>query len=327
MNKPTILVVDDTPANLKIIMEMLTKAGFPIRPARNGAIALESVQIELPDLILLDIRMPGLDGYEVCRQLKANEATQHIPIIFLSVLDEPWDKVKGFDLGGVDYITKPVQEAELLARVKTHLQICQLQRNLEEHNQLLEQRVAERTTELQAEIAQRKQYQQEKDKLLEVVLQQSRQLQELTRLIVTSQQAKYVSLSQTIGQQLCQDLELLDFLINQQTSTLDQLINVPQEAQQLLHTIQQYVQQTQNSLENEIANQQTLLQDPTLQLSPREKEVLHLLINGKSNQAVAELLHISASTVQTYRRRIMKKLQVTTFAELVKLVTINSDWL
>jgi len=150
-----ILVIDDTPANLKLLAGILKEDGYQIRPATDGELALRSAHAEPPDLILLDIRMPGMDGFEVCRQLKASEDTQEIPVIFISGLDESIDKVKAFGLGGVDYILKPFEAEEVLARVRTHLSIRRMQQQLEEQNlqlreaaELLERRVEQRTEEL-----------------------------------------------------------------------------------------------------------------------------------------------------------------------------------
>src|SRR5690242_948209 len=102
-----ILIVDDTLANLQLLEDILSRAGYEVRLATDGVLALRSAQAKQPDLILLDIRMPGMDGYEVCRRLKADEASSSIPIIFISMLEDELDKVKGFQAGGVDYITKP----------------------------------------------------------------------------------------------------------------------------------------------------------------------------------------------------------------------------
>jgi PleD family two-component response regulator len=125
-NQSNILIVDDTPANLKVLTSMLVEQGHQVRPAINGRVALTAVHEALPDLILLDITMPGLDGYEVCRQLKMDERTRDIPIIFISALDRTEDKVKAFTIGGVDYVTKPFHVEEVLTRVNTHLTLHRL---------------------------------------------------------------------------------------------------------------------------------------------------------------------------------------------------------
>ena len=138
MLKPHILAVDDTPENLQLLMEMLEEQGYDVRLAPDGALALRFAQTTPPDLILLDIKMPAMDGYEVCKHLKADERTRAIPVIFLSAIDDIVDKVTAFRIGGVDYITKPFQLEEVLARVRTHLTIQQLQHTLHRQNQELD---------------------------------------------------------------------------------------------------------------------------------------------------------------------------------------------
>ena len=141
-SQATILIVDDTPENLQLLVSILTHQGYDVRPASDGEFALQAARTVPPDLILLDVKMPDMDGYTVCKRLKADKRTCHIPIIFISALDNELDKVKGFEMGGVDYITKPFHSEEVLARVNTHLSLQQL------HNQL-EQLVKARTAELQ----------------------------------------------------------------------------------------------------------------------------------------------------------------------------------
>ncbi|WP_431656423.1 sensor histidine kinase [Pantanalinema rosaneae] len=139
--QPTILVVDDTPTNIQVLFDVLDASGYRVAIAKSGEIALNRLAINLPDLILLDIMMPGMDGFETCRQIKANPQTCDIPVIFMTALSDTVDKVKGLKLGAVDYITKPIQHEEVLARINIHLQLRQL-------NQTLETKVAERTAEL-----------------------------------------------------------------------------------------------------------------------------------------------------------------------------------
>ncbi len=133
-----ILVVDDTKENLRILVDALGEEGYQVRPALSGRIALEAARKEAPDLILLDILMPGMDGYQVCEALKADPRLSDVPVIFISALDETADKMKGFGAGGVDYISKPFQMEEVLARVKTHLTLRTLQKDLEEKNTRLQ---------------------------------------------------------------------------------------------------------------------------------------------------------------------------------------------
>jgi signal transduction histidine kinase len=135
--KANILVVDDTLANVRLLVELLTNQGYTVRPARDGLQALSTAQSVPLDLILLDINMPQMDGYEVCTKLKADERTYNIPIIFISALNDVLDKVKAFGVGGVDYITKPFQVEEVLARVETHLALRHLQKSFQAKNEEL----------------------------------------------------------------------------------------------------------------------------------------------------------------------------------------------
>lgn len=130
-SKSNVLIVDDTPANLRLLSNMLMEHGYKVRSVINGQMALMAARAAPPDLILLDIRMPDMNGYEVCEALKAEEATADVPIIFISALDETEDKVRAFTAGGVDYVTKPFQFEEVLARVKTHLALRDLHQELE----------------------------------------------------------------------------------------------------------------------------------------------------------------------------------------------------
>ena len=151
-----ILLVDDNPTNLQLLFETLDGRGYKLLIAKNGEVALSIARKALPNLILLDIMMPEIDGYEVCRQLKADPATAEIPVIFLSALTDTKDKVQGLDLGAVDYVTKPFQPEEVIARVNTHLTVYRLKKaldqknkELQEANELLEERVKKRTAQLQ----------------------------------------------------------------------------------------------------------------------------------------------------------------------------------
>ncbi len=139
-----ILVVDDTPENLAILTSMLVERGYLVRPAINGEVALKAVERSAPDLILLDIMMPKMSGFEVCETLKADERTRNIPIIFISALHKVEDKVKAFALGGVDYITKPFQLEEVLARVETHMALLRLHQELHANNIRLEEQISKR---------------------------------------------------------------------------------------------------------------------------------------------------------------------------------------
>ena len=137
----SVVIVDDNPHNLQVLSNMLQQANYKVRPALSGEIALRAIAASPPDLVLLDIRMPGMDGYETCERLKANSLTRDIPVIFISALTETADKLAAFRAGGVDYVSKPFQSEEVLARVRTHMQLHRMQ-------QQLESKVADRTAEL-----------------------------------------------------------------------------------------------------------------------------------------------------------------------------------
>lgn len=139
-----ILIVDDTPDNLRLLAKILESQGYIVRKALNGRMALQGIHRDPPSLILLDINMPEMNGYEVCQKLKASEASAQIPVIFISALERVENKVLAFELGGVDYITKPFQDQEVLMRVKNQLLIQQQRQQLLEQNQRLEHEIQER---------------------------------------------------------------------------------------------------------------------------------------------------------------------------------------
>ena len=139
-----ILVIDDTPQNLELLASILQKKGYKVRSVTKGSAGIRGAKASPPDLILLDVKMPQMDGYEVCRQLKANEKTREVPVIFISALEDVIDKVKAFQVGGVDYITKPFQVEEVLARIEAHLTIRQLQTRLQNQNIQLQNEIRER---------------------------------------------------------------------------------------------------------------------------------------------------------------------------------------
>jgi len=134
---PNILIVDDVPANLQLLAEMLKKRGYKVRPVLSGKIAVQAAKNDPPDLILLDVNMPEMNGYEVCKILKTDEKLKEVPVIFISALNETMDKVKAFSVGGVDYVTKPFQFEEVNARVKTHLELQRQKQELRENYEKL----------------------------------------------------------------------------------------------------------------------------------------------------------------------------------------------
>ena len=157
-----ILVVDDNSMNLKLLVDILTAAGYQVRPANSGELALASVSASPPELILLDIRMPLMNGFEVCRQLKSQANSRDIPILFISASTEITERVEGLQMGAVDFISKPFQPTELLARIKTHLELSRLRASLKQQALSLQQA----NVLLQDEIAERKKAEAERERLI-----------------------------------------------------------------------------------------------------------------------------------------------------------------
>jgi len=165
-SRAKVLIVDDQPNNLKILRDAIESEGYRIAVATNGQAALRIATSDLPDIILMDVVMPGMDGYEVCSRLKESDATKHIPVIFVTIRDEKEGLVKGFQAGGVDYITKPFEKEEVILRVETHLEINRLTNILSQKNRELEQRTSELTLsnqQLRQEIAKREQAEKAKE--------------------------------------------------------------------------------------------------------------------------------------------------------------------
>jgi signal transduction histidine kinase len=215
-----ILVVDDSRVSLDLLTDLIEFAGYSVRKAQHGESALLSAQADPPALVLLDIRMRGMDGYEVCRKLKADPCTAEIPIIFLSGLDDTEAKLKGFHLGAADYITKPFQAEEVLARVKTQLELGKLRRNLEEMVNL-------RTRQLEEEIVERMQATQE-------LLESRQKLQELSWHMEEVREEERKHIARELHDELGQVLTAQRIDLMQLASQCDM---PAQELQKKLHAI------------------------------------------------------------------------------------------
>jgi len=172
-DEAVIMAVDDNPDSLKLLSDILSEQGFQVRQALNGRLALAAVKQQPPDLFILDIRMPEMDGFELCRQLKDNVTTCNVPVIFISGLNDSTDKVKAFDLGGQDYITKPFEDTEVLARVKLHLEVSSMRKNLEDMVQRRTIKLEESNTALKVLLEHRSS---EREKFEENVLSHIRSL-------------------------------------------------------------------------------------------------------------------------------------------------------
>lgn len=174
ITRSLILIVDDMPQNVQVLAGILKNEGFDCVPAMSGEQALSIARKRPPDLILLDIQMPGTDGFEVCRQLQSDEQTHSIPIIFLTARTETDDVVRGLKLGAVDYITKPFQQTELLMRVRNHLELKHARTRLQEHNEELEEKVRQRTIALQNAMENEREFKNLHSKFISIVSHQFR---------------------------------------------------------------------------------------------------------------------------------------------------------
>ncbi len=202
--KGDILLVDDTLDNLRLLATMLRNQGYKVRSAKSGAMAIAGVKAAPPELILLDITMPNMDGYEVCQQLKTDVQTHEIPIIFISALDEAIDKVKAFAVGGVDYITKPFQIEEVVARIEHQLTIQRLQKKLKEQNtdlQIANIKLQEMNAQLEAEIQERQRAQ----AALQKANQELERLASLDGLTKVANRRQFDRFFSTVWQQASQD--------------------------------------------------------------------------------------------------------------------------
>jgi PAS domain S-box-containing protein len=178
-NLGIILIVDDNPTNLEVLLDALTNAGFEVAVAIDGETAIKQSEYDPPDLILLDVIMPGIDGFETCKRLKENPLTNDIPVIFMTSLSDTEERVKGLNIGAVDYITKPFQQEEVLARVNVHLKLRSLTKQLEKQNVLLKQEISER---LAAQAALQKLNEELEQRVEERTAELSQALLEITRL-------------------------------------------------------------------------------------------------------------------------------------------------
>jgi len=228
---PTIMIVDDNPANLNLLDSILNEQGFVVRASTNGKQALQMVARKAPDLILLDVKMPGLDGFEVCRRLKANPNTVETPVLFVSAYGATDTQAQGFAAGGVDYISKPIQREELLARVRTHLGLYHTRRELARARNRLELRVEERTRALEESNAHLARANRAKDEFLatmshelrtplHAVLGMARLLENGNEGPLTPGQAEYVKILLESGQHL---LEVINDILDISCIEADQV--------------------------------------------------------------------------------------------------------
>lgn len=292
MNK-TLLIIDDVPANLAVLIDAASAHGYKVFLAEDGERGLSLAARKQPDLILLDVRMPGIDGLETCRRLKAQPHLQDIPVIFLTALDDVVDKVEGLKCGGVDYISKPIQPAEVLARVQVHLE-------LRETRALL----ADRNTTLEAEIARRT----EAENALRQSLDRALIVATVEGVILFSTQRASRLLSE------CFDHDKSDVLPE---SLRPSLSGSPAEGARLIDVnggrlrVRTFAETGETecvTLLLETVSSSGPSQLEKIGLTPREAEVLYWIAQGKSNPEIAVILANTTGTVKKQVGRILEKL-------------------
>ena len=282
-----ILIVDDVPDNLSVLFEFLSTRGFEVLVADSGGLALEELPRTNPDLILLDVMMPGIDGYETCRRIKASERFRDVPLFFLTALTDTIDKVKGFSLGAVDYITKPIDPDEVLARVRAHLELRALHVALEERNEELDREVQRRVGA---------------ERSLAHALENAVLVVDRAGTVQFRSQAAQRLLARRGGQP--STAELRGWFTGVTPSATHGLritrVPDPESADRALFTLE------------EIPPEPSPTQLLALGLTPREAEILFWIAQGKTSPEIAVILQTATATVKRHVHHLLGKLGVET---------------
>jgi DNA-binding NarL/FixJ family response regulator len=302
----TVMVVDDIPANVDVVLGLLHESGCRVLVADSGFRGIEQLELELPDLILLDLMMPGMDGIETCLRIKAREEWKHIPVVMMTAADELSKKLAAFEAGAVDFLTKPIQPEEVLARVRTHLHIRELQAQLETMNRNLTQKNQELAEEIELRL--------DAEKQLETSLEQS--------LMISNRQGEI--LFATRQAQLLLDTFFCSALKHQLPPELHAWLTGPDNLKPFNVThkkrgeiqIDHFALSTSRNLSlmriehrNGDRGPQALL---ALGLTAREAEVLYWITEGKTNPEIAIILDSSINTVKKHANNLFAKLGVET---------------
>ena len=294
------MIVDDVPANLGMLLDFLDTAGYEVLVAESGEGALAQLAYSRPDIILLDVTMPGIDGYETCRRLKSDERWRQIPVFFLTALNDPVDKVQGFSVGAVDYITKPLYPEEVLVRIQAHLQIKHLQQELTEQNLLLQKAVALR---VEAE----KQLQQSLDRAV-LIVTEGEHIQFCTRLARQILERHFPA--HTDQETLPEELSAW---ILEGTSRRPWRV----ETHHCRLEIHLFAEQTADScilltFEETFVGENSSAVLQRLGLTMREAEVLYWVAHGKTSPEIALILQAASNTIKKHVQNILLKLGVET---------------
>ncbi len=274
--KKLILIVDDNVHNLQVLGNILQDAGYNIAVAERGEDALRFIEKKRPNLILLDIVMPSLDGIGVCNILKAKKRTRDIPIIFISVHKDTSEKIKAFQAGGVDYITKPFQREEVLARVSVHLQLQEAKEQLQRANEELEKRIEDRTRKL---------------------LESNKKLEEMNialKVLLEKKEESRESFVQNLVFNVRQMIEPCLDKLKQTSLTPFQ--------RKLLSSLETRLRDIISPYQRTLAER--------FGLTPSELQILQLIREGKMTKEIADILGLSKRTIDTHRHNIRKKLGI-----------------
>ena len=314
-DKQTILVIDDDPTNLSVAFEYLRAFGYRVLTARDGELGIARAHKAQPDLILLDVGLPGIDGFETCRRLCAAPETRHIAVIFMTGHTALEDKVRGFEVGGVDYVTKPVEQRELLGRARAHLKIRRQQVQLERYASMLRDRVADSEQIVEHEKAHWEATESEAQKLRDLLQRQGLKIQALTERWLLAQGGGARAGAGADGVKL-----LRAHLEHARAHSQPDAGQVDLRAE----ATQRHV-----SIALELLAMLPVLAapatpapagpDPFEELSDQERRVVVMLVSGRPNKEIAFELEVSTTTVSTYRKRILDKLSIDSLPELVKL--------
>lgn len=307
----TLLIVDDHPANLSMLVDAAAASGYRVHLAESGERALEVVKRSAPDIILLDVKMPGIDGFETCRRLKRSDATREIPVIFLTALDDVYDKIAGLEAGAVDYVTKPLEPLEVLARVRVHLELRALRIELSTRNAELETEIRLRS---EAERALRNSL----DRAVLVVAAEG-------QILFATHRATRLLVEHFKSRDTMAPPALLSWLHVPHPGTSPELVTPAGRLR--LRRFEEPGESECVTLLMEDASPAPAAKLAALGLTPREAEVLFWLAGGKSNAEIAMILASSAGTVKKQVQSVLEKLAVEnrTAAARIAIETLGQD--
>jgi CheY-like chemotaxis protein/DNA-binding CsgD family transcriptional regulator len=302
----TVMVVDDVPANVGVVLGFLNDAGFRVLVADSGTRGIEQLELELPDLILLDLMMPDMDGIETCRRIKSREAWKRIPIIMMTAADELAQKLAAFEAGAVDFLTKPIQPEEVQARVQTHLKICDLQAQLETANQHLRQINQQLAEEIDLRLDAEKQLESSLEQALIIANKQGDILfaTRQSRILLDTffPQSSHSTLPTDLKNWLAGNESQKPFLVTHKKRGEIEISNFSISKSGNLSLMRIEHRNGDNGPKALLA----------LGLTAREAEVLYWMTEGKTNPEIAIILDSSINTVKKHANNLFTKLGVET---------------